>query len=1033
MRKFKSVILSALCLTLSVGVYAEPASVAEPQQQSSNASIKVSGKIIDESGEGIPGAIVQVKGSSKGVITDFDGNYEIEVAPKSTLEISFLGMKSQSVQVTTSQNDLIVTLQEQTAELDEVTVVAFGKQKKASVIGAISTVTAEDLRSPVGQLSNNLAGKLAGVVQMQRSGAPGSTSEFWIRGISTFGNYSSPLILVDGVERSMDLVDPNDIATFSILKDATATALYGVRGANGIVVITTKRGAESRPKVNAKAEFGVTAPLRLAEMANTEEWIKYYNDITVDGSNRLAIQPSEAEKYLTGYDPDLYPSVDWIKTIFKNQASTSRVNLSVTGGTQSVRYYISGAYYHESSLFNMADKSRYDAQLDFSRLNFRANVDVNITSSTELGLSLGTIYKTKNNTTASMYEIYWQTLRTTPISTPTRFSTGEIARPAIGENPFNTLNNVGYAQDFDYTAQSLVTLTQDFSEFVTPGLKANIKVSWDANTGNTIKRSIWPVTYSAEGRDEEGNLILHKNNDGSDYMQFGQSGNWGSRSTNLEASLTYDRVFSDKHDVGAMILFTMRNKTLAFPGSYEQSFPYRNIGLAGRFTYNYDSRYFAEFNFGYNGSENFSPGKRFGFFPSFAIGYIISNESFWERLQPTWNMFKIKASYGTIGNDQIGGARRFAFNTTMNGGAYGYVFGEKVPSGISGIATGMPGNPDVQWERATKENVGVELGFFNGDLNILADVFYEKRDGIFILQNSIPSTVGQNVREYVNVGEMSNRGYEISVEYRKAVGDWFVSGRGNLTFNRNTYDYDDEPTPIWAYQSNIGQHYPRQAGLVALGLFQSEEEIANSPKQTFSQVRPGDIKYKDINGDGVIDQFDYITLGYTKNPELTYGIGGTVAWKGIDFSVFFQGVAHVTAFVTGQPLYGQSSNILHDGNIYKDVANNRWTLENPNPNALYPRLALSKVENNMQMSTFWQRDMSFLRLKNIELGYTLPRNLTMKAYLSSVRVYLQAVNLATWSKFKLWDPELTQESGIENYGQQYPQMMTGAVGLSISF
>ncbi|MDE6715212.1 MAG: TonB-dependent receptor plug domain-containing protein, partial [Muribaculaceae bacterium] len=370
---------------------------------------------------------------------------------------------------------------------------------------AISTVTADDIRSPERNLSNNLAGKLAGVVQMQRSGAPGSTSEFWIRGVSTFGNYSQPLILVDGVERSMDLVDPNDIATFSILKDATATALYGVRGANGIVVITTKRGAESRPKVSAKAEFGITAPIQLASMADTKEWIKYYNDITLDGSNRLAIQPSEEAKYLNGVDPDLYPSVDWIKTIFKDQASTSRVNLSVTGGTQNVRYYISGAYYHESSLFNMADKSRYDAQLDFSRINFRANVDVNITSSTELGLSLGTIYKTKNRTNSEMYAVYWQTLRTTPISTPTKFSTGEIARPAIGENPYNTLNNVGYAQDFDYTAESLVSLTQDFSDIVTPGLKANIKVSWDANTGTTLKRAIGPVTYSALGRDDDGN------------------------------------------------------------------------------------------------------------------------------------------------------------------------------------------------------------------------------------------------------------------------------------------------------------------------------------------------------------------------------------------------------------------------------------------------------------------------------------------------------------------------------------------------
>lgn len=1024
---FKIWILSALCFSLAVGVHAAPSQAAAPQSASSASTIKVAGKVLDEAGDPVIGATVMVKGNSKGVITDLDGNFEIDVTPQSVLQISFLGMAQQNIPVVSSQKNLVVTLKEQTEELDEVTVVAFGKQKKQSVIGAISTIKAEDLRSPVGNLSNNLAGKLAGVVQMQRSGAPGTTSEFWIRGISTFGANSTPLILVDGVERSMDLVDPDDIATFSILKDATATALYGVRGANGIVVITTKRGKESKPVVSAKVEYGYTAPIRTSEMADAQEWIKYYNDITLEASNRLAIQPSEEQKYLTGVDPDLYPNVDWVKTIFKDHASSTRVNLNVSGGTQEVRYHISGAYYHESSLFNN-NNERYDAQLDFTRMNFRANVDVNITSSTTLELSLANVYKTKNRTTSSLYEVYWKSLYTTPIATPPVFSDGTIARPLIGSNPYLNLNYLGYAQDFDNTAQSLASFTQDFSDFVTPGLKFNLKFAWDANNGSTLNRSISPVTYSANGRDDEGNIIYHANNDGSDYMTFSHANNWGERTTNLEASLLYNNVFAGKHDVGAMLLFTMRNKTLVFPGSYERSFPYRNIGLAGRFTYSFDNRYFAEFNFGYNGSENFAPKKRFGFFPSVAVGYIISNEKFWENLQPTWNLLKIKASYGTIGNDQIGGNRRFAFNTTMKTWDYGYTFGGSKPINMGGLATGMPGNPNVQWEKSTKENLGLELGFFNNSLNIQADAFYEKREGIFILQKSIPTTVGQNVNEYVNIGEMSNKGFELSVEYIKSFGDWFVSGRGNFTFNRNRYEKDDEPIPTWSYMSNEDQHYPRQSGLIALGLFESEEDIANSPRQTFSAVRPGDIKYKDINGDGVIDALDEVTIGYTQNPEITYGFGGTVAWKGIDFSVFFQGVGNVTRIIGGFPLYGASSNIRYEGGIYKDVANNRWTIDNPNPAAEYPRLSLSKVENNMRRSTYWQRDMSFLRLKNIELGYTIPKEITQKAYLSKVRVYLQAVNLLTWSKFKLWDPEINS-----SYGEEYPQMKTGAIGLSVQF
>ncbi len=480
------------------------------------------------------------------------------------------------------------------------------------------------LKVPVSNLSSAIAGKIAGAVVMQRTAEPGSGADFWIRGISSFGANNRPLILVDGIERSMDLVDPEDIQTFSILKDATATALYGVRGANGIVLITTKRGSESKPRVSAKVEYGFTSPVKLPKLASAEQWLNFYNDIELDASGRLGVQPTEMAKYLNGEDPDLYPNVDWMSTIFKDQASTLRANVSVSGGTERVRYYMGGSAYTESSIFNIADNDRYDAQMKYTKYNFRANVDVNITRTTELGLSIASFYATKNRPGYSLSDIYTWTILTTPISTPTQYSDGTIASPLNGYNPYFFLNQTGYSQDFTSATQTLLSLTQDFSDIITPGLKANIKFAWDANSASTVNRYIRPGQYYVDvnsgGRDEDGNLIFHEKEAGNDYMTLSSS-NSGNRTTNFEVSATYDRVFDKVHHVSAMFNFNMREYVNNFPGSnYINGIPNRNQGIAGRATYSYDNRYFGEFNFGYNGSENFAPKHRYGFFPSFAVG-----------------------------------------------------------------------------------------------------------------------------------------------------------------------------------------------------------------------------------------------------------------------------------------------------------------------------------------------------------------------------------------------------------------------------
>jgi len=987
----------------------------------------VSGIVLDENKQGVAGASIVVKGSTRGVMADVDGHFSINVTDRDVLQISFLGYQEQDI-VVGSQNNITVNLVPKASELSEVTVVAYGTQRKASVIGAISTVNTQQLSSPVGQLSTSLAGKLAGIVVMQRTGEPGAGADFWIRGVNTFGANSTPLVLVDGVERSMDLVDVDDIASFSILKDATATALYGVRGANGIVLITTKRGAEQAPKVSFKAEYGVTQPVKLPKMANTGEWIDFFNRLYTDEGAAAPISQSDKAKYLDGTDPDLYPSIDWVKTIYKDQANTGRINVNVTGGSDKVRYFVGGSYYKEGGIFNVADNDRYDAQMSYNKFSFRSNVDMNITKSTILGLSMSTQYTTKNTPGADLSDLYAYTLYSTPVSTPPVYSDGTLAEPINVVNPYNLLNSYGYKRYTDIVAQSLMSLTQDFSNIITEGLKANIKFSWDADNGNMLYRAFDPSLYYATGRDAgTGSLILTEYKKGTNYMSLERT-NSSWTTTNLEASLTYDREFANAHRVSGMFLYSQRNSSNNVPSSYIYAFPYRNMGIAGRATYSFKDRYFTELNFGYNGSENFAPGHRFGFFPSAAIGYMISNEPFWDGLKDKIDVLKFKASYGKIGNDQIGGGRRFAYNTTMNTSADGFAFGTNGGSYYTGITTGDYGNPNVEWEQATKANVGMEMSLIK-ELKLQVDYFYDKRTGIFIQRESTPSVVGINVNQYVNLGKMRNQGIDMSLQYDHTFGNGlYLSARGNYTFNRNKKLYDDKPDQIWKYQNKAGFAYDQQFGLIAEGLFKDQADIDSWPKQEFGTVKPGDIKYRDINGDGVVNTYDEVAIGYTTIPEINYGFGLSASWKGFDASVFFTGVSHVTRIISGQNLFGASESIIRLGQVFEDVALNHWTLENQDVNAPYPRISLNKIENNQQESTYWQKDMSFMRLKNVEIGYTIPKHITKRIGMSTTRIYLQGVNMLTFSKFKLWDPELNA-----SYGNVYPTTRTVTLGINLNF
>jgi len=1010
--------------------------------------ITVKGVVTDENDEPLVGVNILAKNTVIGATTDIDGNYSIELdGSGNVLVFYFLGYTTQE-EVVGNRIVINVKMTPDSEVVEETVVVGYGTQKKASVVGAISSVDMSNLKMPGSQLSTNLAGQLAGVISMTRTGEPGKNgaADFYIRGVSSFQGTVTPLVLVDGVERDLDLVDTDDIESFSILKDASASAVYGVRGANGVILITTKKGNIGRPEIKVRAEAGITSPTVMPEFVNSEQWALMYNEAT--GSTHYS--PEAIAKYRDGSDPDLYPNVNWIDALYRNLASNQRVNASVTGGGDVARYYISGSFYNESSIFrNAGNVYDYDSSINYNKFNFRANVDVNLTKSTVLNVNLANIYEKSFGPGRATGDIWSYAFSTSPNAFPTEYSDGTIAAPsqATGFNPWNLLVHSGYREQFWNSAQSLIGLTQDFG-MLTEGLKANIKFSWDAWNTQLQTRTKDPQQFHATGRDEDGNLIFGSPiYTGSESLAFGQSAA-SSITTYLEASLNYERVFGGDHRVGAMFLYNHKilrrsysNDTNLLTVDAKTSLPYKNQGIAARLTYSYRYKYMVEFNMGYNGSENFAPGHRFGFFPAVSAGWMVSEEKFWEPVKPYINNFKIKASYGKVGNDQIGNTDRWLYLATINSGNQ-FIMGDTGKTGGTGLAVGRPENLNFSWEEETKLNAGIEIMLFN-QLRIQADYFHSHRTGILMLRGGLPGIAGmQNASKlpYVNIGETENQGVDLSLEWNKKFGEWYLTGRGNFTYNRNKLLNNDEPDWKYKYQNRIGKPYGVGAsqpwGYLALGLFESQEEIDNSPVQTFGEYRVGDIKYADINGDRRVDSEDQIYLGYTDLPEITYGFGATAQWRGIDINIFFQGIGHVNFFLNGASIRSPfSANNMERSAIQQDVWKKGWRTdrtEAENASAVYPRLSYGTqagAVNNQQTSSWWQRNGAFLRLKNVEIGYTLPKTLMVRSgFIKTFRIYVSANNLCTFSKFKLWDPE---KGGGD--GGSYPLNRIISIGLNANF
>ncbi len=1004
---------------------------------------QVTGIVKDQTGEPIIGASVLEKGSTNGVITDLDGNFKLTVsnAVKAVLQISYVGYKTQEISVN-GKTLLEVVLKEDTELLDEVVVVGYGAQKKESVVGAISQVSSKELlASPAANVSQAIAGKIPGVITTQTSGAPGQDdTKINIRGRATFAGDGSPLILVDGVERTFSQIAPDDIETISVLKDASATAVYGVRGANGVMLITTKRGRDQKPEVNLTANWQIQSPTRSDTYLDSyqsvvllEEALKNDGLPSQFSANDIEMYRKSAAGELSGLDAMLYPNVDWYDEVLKKSAPAQRYNVSVRGGTKRMRYYASAELYDQKGLIKELSQDMYgnSSSPSYRRYAFRANMDLFLTKDLTFSVNFGTRFEERRGSNTSESSTYSQTfyeLNHTPgwlFPVSYEVQNGESTKTLYGGSSQYQSNIVAaLAKGGYYRATNTINETNfvlDYKmDWLTKGLSAKGMVSFDYDSYYKKMFKADFATYELNDRDNYESMDA--------YNQFNSDGELAYSKENsttyklyMEAQVNYARQFG-KHDVTAMVLYNQNDYR------YNSELAKRYQGLVGRVTYGYDDRYLAEFNAGYNGSENFLQGKRFGFFPAVSVGWRISNEEFMAGTAQWLNNLKIRASYGEVGNDIYtvnGTAQRFLYEEKWSQVSNAYYFGS---SGKTGIYESQYPNLGVTWERAHKYNVGLEFGLWNGLLNGNIDVFYEKRNDILTSYLTRPQWVGVALAAG-NLGETKNSGYEIELKHNNRINE-DLSYNVGLTYShaRNEIISMDEPELKTAYRKREGNPISQYFGLIAEGFVtQADLDNPDFPVSTFGTVKVGDLKYKDANGDGFIDDRDESRIGYSDIPENTYALSLGVNYKGWGFSVMFQGVDHVSRYYDAEAMYAFVS-----GGKVKEHHLERWNPAQSEAynlqHANYPLLHYDNYgDHNQRTNSFFLKNGSFIRLKNIELSYTLPENWSKVAGMSNCRLYVNANNLITWDHLNnLTDPE-------SNGSNRYPIMKTVNFGVNIKF
>lgn len=1027
----------------------------------------ITGKVISaDEGMGVPGANVIIKGTRKSVITDMDGNYSIEVdSDENILVFSFVGYTTQEIRVG-SDSIVNVKLTPTDNSLKEVVIVGFGTQKKSSMVSSITTIKPKELKGPTSNLTTMLAGRVSGLIAYQRSGEPGKdNANFFIRGLGSFGSgASNPLILIDGIESTTnDLarLQPDDIDSFSVLKDAAAAAVYGARGANGVVLITTKMGKNGVTKFNFRVESRVSSNTKNFDFADNITYMNLANEAvrTRNPERGDIYNQNKIARTAAGDDPYLYPSNNWIDELIKPYTINQGYNLNISGGGEKARYYVAGTYNVDNGVLKVDGINDFNSNIKLRNYSMRSNVDMTITPTTKAIIRFYGQFDDYNGPIDGGANIFNLTMWSNPVAFAKVYPSSYlpyVEHPLFGGalsggtagymlvNPYAQMVK-GYQVSKASTIQTQIELQQDLKA-ITPGLSANAMAYIRRYSYFDVARKYNPFYYKSYISPETGELALQVLNDGdqgtaqptgTEYLDYAQGTKLLDSRIYAQATINYNRTFNDKHAVTGMVTSLMSSYEQGNAGSLESSLPSRNLGISGRFTYGYNNRYLAEFNFGYNGSERFAEGHRYGFFPSIGLAYNISNEKFWEPIKDVITNFKIRSTYGLVGNDQIGNIdQRFFYLSDVRIGDnnYGAAFGEQYGYYQPGVYVARYANENIGWEESTQINLGLDMQFFNS-LNFVVDIYKQHRTNILQTRSNIGATMGLTAQPATNFGEIESKGLDLAITFNKQLNqDWYTELRGNFTFATNkilVFDEINFPENM-QYRSRVGQNFNQPYGYIAERLFIDQNEVDNSPTQ-FGDYTGGDIKYRDVNGDGVISPSDMVPLGYPTAPEIVYGFGGTIGYKKFDFSIFFQGADRVSFFINPEniaPFVLNNDNnkqLAYQNNLLNVIAQDHWSEDNRDSYAFWPRLSDKFVENNNQVSTWWMRDGAFLRLKSIEIGYNAPKSFNTKIGLQDLRIYINGSNLAVWSAFKMWDPEMGGS------GLGYPIQSVYNVGLKVNF
>lgn len=1015
--------------------------------------------VVKDSTQVLEGVNVNVQGTNTTTLSNKFGEYIILAQEGTVLIFTSVGYHPKRVSLSSElktpsgEYKLDVVLEAVSSNLEEVTVVAFGTQKKSSMVSAIETINPKELKVPSSNLTTALAGRLSGVIAYQRSGEPGQdNASFFIRGVTTFGYKVDPLILIDNIEvgaTELARMQPDDIESFSIMKDATATALYGARGANGVILITTKAGKEGPAKISFRLENSISTPTRNVELADPITYMQLANE-SVLTRNPLGVLPYSQNKIdhtQNNTNPYIYPAVDWANILLRDYTMNQRYNFSASGGGQIARYYIAGTLNQDNGILKVDRRNNFNNNINLKSYQLRSNVNLNMTPTTEVIVRLSGSFDDYRGPIDGGTTMYTKIMRSSPVDFPAYYPSDILPR-----NKHILFGNVEGASLINPYAD-MVKGYKDYSKSLMNAqfeLKQNLN-SWTQGLSmrglfNTSRYSFFdlyrnynPFFYQASGFNsmtDSYTLALLNQSSATEYLNYNEGAKDINTTVYMEGAVNYLNTFSEKHDVSALLVYIRRQQLYANQGSLQRSLPYRNQGVSGRFTYSYDNRYMLEANFGYNGSERFYKTERYGFFPALGAGWYISNEKFWESLNNPINKLKLRATYGLVGNDAIGGGDdRFFYlsEVNMNDDSRGSTFGERFNYYRPGITVNRYDNRLITWERSKKLNTGIELGLFNS-LEIQADYFHELRDNILMDRAAIPTTMGLSANVRANVGKAKAYGMDFSADYNKSFGDMWLQMRGNFTYARSEFLEYEEPEYQERYKLRPGNSINQVFGLVAERLFVDEYEVENAPRQNYGEYMAGDIKYRDMNRDGRITDLDQVPIGYPTVPEIIYGFGFSTGMKGFDVSVFLQGSARSSFWVDpyatapfvsynypGETLSGTQNALL------SAYADDYWSESNRNLYAIWPRLSNTVNNNNSQQSTWFMRNGSFLRLKTVEIGYSLSDRMISRYKLGMARAYLSGINLANLSGFKLWDIEMGGN------GLGYPVQRVFNVGLQIGF